>query len=296
MCNPLPPLSLPILSIDENLNVFKNNRKAVEKLIKRSLNKKETVVSFGIFKIYVEETTDEMPLIDMFLFNKKIATILGEFFIYMFSIFIKNEDDSSLEIIKCIKSFIDDKVIIKKSSFKLISSSIIDLEIMKKCNYLSKDGKIIVSSNNLLKRLISLLRMRIINKWDEVRFYYKQKDLLHFYDSISDYIPSLNPVNILILSNELKKLSPISQIIYTEFQQKQKYYLKFNGKLFIVDTLEEDIDLSLFPIIYDENFKILKENNPGVSEPKCLLFYTKKTIDENKKKIVKNMYQQMTLL
>lgn len=297
LCNPLPPLSLPILPIDENLNVFKNNRKAVEKLIKRSLDKKETVVSFGMFKIYLEkEETIEEPLIDTFLINKKIATILGEFFIYMFSIFIKDEDDSSIEIIKHIKSFIDDKVIIKKSSFKLIPSSIIDLEIMKRCNYLSKDGKIIVSSNNLLKRLICLLRMRVINKWDEVRFYYTQKNLLHFYTLISDYIPSLNSLNILILSNELKKLSPISQIIYTEFQQKHKYYLNFNGKLFIVDTLDESIDPSVFNIMYDENFKILKENNPGISEQKRLLFYTKKTIDENKKKIVKNMYQQMTLL
>ena len=135
-----------------------------------------------------------------------------------------------------------------------------------------------------------------INKWDEVRFYYTQKNLLHFYTLISDYIPSLNSLNILILSNELKKLSPISQIIYTEFQQKHKYYLNFNGKLFIVDTLDESIDPSVFNIMYDENFKILKENNPGVSEQKRLLFYTKKTIDENKKKIVKNMYQQMTLL
>ena len=295
MCEPLPPLNLPI----ENRTTFpESNRKAVETLIKRRLDKSETVVSFGMFKIYLEKAIDEneTPLIDTFLINKKIATILGEFFIYMFSIFIKNEDDSSLEIIKCIKSFIDDKVIIKKSSFKLMESSMIDLEIMKKCNYLSKDGKIIVSSNNLLKRLICLLRMRLINKWDEVRFYYKQKDLLHFYDSISDYMPSLNPLNILILSNELKKLSPISPIIYTEFQQKQKYYLKFDGKIFIVDTLEDDMDPSVFPIMYDENFNILQENNPGVSEPKRLLFYTKKTIDENRNKIIKNMYQQMTLL
>ena len=138
--------------------------------------------------------------------------------------------------------------------------------------------------------------MRLINTWDEVRFYYKQKDLLHFYDSISDYMPSLNPLNILILSNELKKLSPISPIIYTEFQQKQKYYLKFDGKIFIVDTLEDDMDPSVFPIMYDENFNVLQENNPGVSEPRRLLFYTKKTIDENRNKIVKNMYQQMTLL
>ena len=44
------------------------------------------------------------------------------------------------------------------------------------------------------------------------------------------------------------------------------------------------------------NYNKLKENNPGVSEPKRLLFYTKKTIDENRNKIIKNMYQQMTLL
>jgi hypothetical protein len=138
--------------------------------------------------------------------------------------------------------------------------------------------------------------MRVINKWDEVKSYYKQKDLLHFYESVSDYTPSLNSLNILILTTELKKLSPVSQIIYTEFQQKQRYYLKFDGKLFIVDTLEDDIDPSLFSIMYDENFKILRENQAGISQSKRLLFYTKKTIDENKKKIVKNMYQQMTLL
>lgn len=301
MCDPLPPLSLPILPIDKKTA---SKRKAVEKLIKRSLGKKETSVSFGIFKIYLEETDEEEikeemkepPLIDTFLINKKIATILGEFFIYMFSIFIKDKDQSSNEIIKHIKSFIDDKVTIKHSFFKLLPSSIIDLEMMKKCNYLSSKGKIIVSSNNLLKRLICLLRMRLINKWDEVKSYYKQKDLLHFYESVSDYTPSLNSLNILILTTELKKLSPVSQIIYTEFQQKQRYYLKFDGKLFIVDTLEDDIDPSLFSIMYDENFKILRENQAGTSQSKRLLFYTKKTIDENKKKIVKNMYQQMTLL
>ena len=286
MCDPLPSLSLPI---DNKTDTFESNRKSVEKLIKRTLDKGEKVVSFGIFKIYIKDVKDVKDVkntIEKFLINKKIATILGEFFIYMFSIFIKDKDSSKNAYIKHIKSFIDEKVVIKKASFKLIPSSIINLEIMKKCNYLSTDGKTVISSNNLLKRLICLLRMRLANNWTEVSLYYKQKDLLHFYDSISDYIPSLNPLNILILSADLKKLLSISQIVYTEFQQKQRYYLRFKGQLFIVDALG-DIDPSVFPIMYDKNFKVLRENHPDTSEPKRLLYYKEKTTV---------MYQQMTLL
>ena len=294
LCDPLPPLSLPI---DDKTSIFESNHKAVEKLIGRKLDKDETVVSFGIFKIYpVKDVKDNKNTIGTFLLHKKLATILGEFFIYMFSTFIKDKDSSKTEIIKYIKKFINDKIVVKKASFKLIPSSIIDLEIMKKCNYLSTDGKIIVSSNNLLKRLICLLRMRIINNWDEVSLYHAQKDLLHFYDSINDYMSSLNPLNILILLPDLKKLFPVSPIIYTEFQQKHRYYLKFRGHLFSVNTLGNDADPSVFPIMYDENFKVLRENQPGKAQSKRFLYYTEKTIDENKKKIVKDMYQQMTLL
>ena len=55
--------------------------------------------------------------------NKKIATILGEFFIYLYSTYLQKND---LKIsIYSIKSFIDSYVIIKETKYEIIPSSII---------------------------------------------------------------------------------------------------------------------------------------------------------------------------
>jgi len=174
----------------------------------------------------------------------------------------------------------------------------IDFDSLQKSGYVTRRkgiNKIIVSLA-LLKRLVCLLRLCIANNWDKVKTYYLQLEFFNFYEHISDYAPSLSSLNIIIYISDLKKLSPISRIVYSEFQTLEKYYLKFQKKLFRVETAEDSIKPGHYNVIYDENLAVLKETSPGTIEKVRLIQYKEKIVSDYKYKINVIKYQKMTLL
>lgn len=318
LCNPLPPLDLPIYDTHKT-SLFKSNKKDVEKVLKRPLNKdelKQLQVNLDPFIIYLkseeddedeEEDEDEDEKedketthseIDTFLANQKISKILGELFIYMFSVYLSLQKDQSVDIIKHIKTFVEKHVSVSLSHYKPISLPFIDFDSLQKSGYVTRRkgiNKIIVSLA-LLKRLVCLLRLCIANNWDKVKTYYLQIEFFNFYEHISDYAPSLSSLNIIIYISDLKKLSPISRIVYSEFQTLEKYYLKFQKKLFRVETAEESIKPGHYNVIYDENLAVLKETSPGTIEKVRLIQYKEKIVSDYKYKINVIKYQKMTLV
>lgn len=286
LCDPIPPLDLPI---DEKTTVFESKLENVEALIGK-IDQTTGTISFGMFTIHLKKNHKEKKDLSTFEMNKKIAKILGEFFIYMFSIYLQTP--SKLSMIHKIKLFVDEHVTICKTSFKLISSSIIDMDIMEKSGYFI-DGKIMVTSQDLLQRLVCLLCLRINNNLNEVKAYYMQQEFSHFYESIADYTPS---VNILIHSSDLQKLDPVTFIVYNEFQRKEKYYLQFEKKIFSVEKVDDNTDTDMYPVVYDENLSILREDDKTQKEPIRLIKYTEKMFDENKRRIIRVKYQLMKLV
>jgi len=213
-CDPIPPLNLP--------------------LYKRKPNKEENQL-------------------EVFRKNRKIASILGEIFIYMFSRFAYFK--KTLNTIELIRDFIKENVMILKTFYKILDSSIINSESFEKAGYIKSD-KLIVSDENTLKRLICLLRLRIVNNFSQIVEYHKRKELLHFYDHISDYS---SQSNIICYTTDICKLQYFSNIVFREFQSFSKYYICFDGKLFLSEIIKKlPDDSNIYLMIYNQKLQLIR--------------------------------------
>ena len=94
----------------------------------------------------------------------------------------------------------------------------------------------------------------------------------------------------------MQKLDPVTFIVYTEFQRKEKYYLQFEKKIFSVEKVDDNTDPDMYPVVYDENLSILREDDKTQKEPIRLIKYTEKMFDENKRRIIRVKYQLMKLV
>ena len=263
LCDPIPPLDLPI---EERTN-FNSDPKDIEKL--KDIN---------LFPFKTKVETEINNELSNYLKTKKIAFILGEFFIYLFSSFYKDKEENN--IIKLIKEFIDKCVSLKNPSYKIIPSSIIDKDIMKKCGYFKND-KIIVKDNETLKRLICLLRLRIMNSLNEVQNYYKSNEFFHFYKDISDFNSNQN---ILIYNKDLSKIEKYDTTVYYTFQLLPIYYLVIKGTLYISKKMKNEIDLNdYFITLYNQELEIINQKGNPSDEKLTLIEYNKE-------------YQQLFLL
>jgi hypothetical protein len=274
LCDPIPPLDLPI----EERTDFNSDPKEIEKL---------KDIDLFPFKTKVEsEINNELS---NYLKTKKIAFILGEFFIYLFSSFYKKkEEKEENNIIKLIKEFIDEYVLLKNPSYKIIPSSIIDKDIMRKCGYFKND-RIIVKDNETLKRLICLLRLRIMNNLNEVKNYYKSNEFFHFYKDISDFKSN---DNILIYNKDLSKIEKYDTTVYYTFQLLPIYYLVIKGKLYISKKIKNEIDISDYFITkYNQELEIIGKIGNSSDKKLTLIEYNKEYNKEYKKE-----YQQLFLL
>jgi len=287
LCDPIPPLDLPI----KTLNNFETELKDFKKLfnIDEVLDKQ---IKVGMFTILLKKERPYKNDFNIYKTNKKIASILGEFFIYLYSVYLQK---NSLKIsIQTIKSFIDSYVIIKNTKYKIIPSSIIDHETMIECGYLNKDEQLMISNNETLKRLICLLRLRITNSINDVISYYKKTEFINFYKSITDY-ESFS--NIIMYSKDLYKIENVSQIVYNQFQYLPNYYLQFDKKIFIVKLIDKiSYDIDYYIKFYDKNLILVETKGNKNDKEINLIQYEENYIDEdNKNKKIKK-YQHMISL
>jgi len=286
LCDPIPPLDLPIKTI----NNFESEYNNVKELFDIDINQSE--IKVGMFTILLKRDRPYKNDLLIYKNNKKIATILGEFFIYVYSTYLK---ENNLKIsIESIKSFIDYHVIIKETTYKVIPSSIINREIMITHGYLNSDEKILVSNNETLKRLICLLRLRIINSINDVISYHKKFELMYFYKSINDFNSFSN---IIIYSTDLYKIENIKQIVYTQFQYLDVYYLYFDKKIFIVKSIDKiSYDIDYYINFYDENLILIDTKGNKKDIEMNLIQYEESYTDEyNKKKKIKKYQHMITL-
>jgi hypothetical protein len=272
LCDPIPPLNLPI----EYINDFENDYKRIEEFLDCEIDKNQHEIKCGDFIIKLKQSHKND--LDYYKKNKKIASILGDFFIFLYSRFV-NEFNKDINSIQTIKEFIDNYTIIINTEYQIIPSSIIDNDTMKKYGYLSKDEKLMITNQETLKRLLCLLRLQLINNINKVKSYCNQKEFYYFYKDINDY-SSFD--NILIYEKDIKKINSIHNIVYNSFQELPKYYLYFLNKLYLSEIYEFNLNDNY--IIYNTELKIIKEKN----KPTIQLIEYKDENDETK-------YQKLSL-
>ena len=110
--------------------------------------------------------------------NKKLARYIVEYMFWMYSRFINGGEPS----VKNILDFVDESFdIIPSFVYKNISKQFsIDSGLMNK-------GKIVLESDEMLKRLIYVLRLAIVRQKDTILSYKDRLNISNFYSDITDF-------------------------------------------------------------------------------------------------------------
>ena len=250
LCDPIPPVDLPVADtlVENDIKTVRLD-KTFAKLIKGNDD-----IKYDIFTIKIKKREELLDAIDDYIYVKKIAHILGEYFIYRYSCFCKEKSYKDFTI-ESIKEFIDKNTIISdKHDYNLISSSLISEKLMKKAGYINDENKIFIENNETLKRLICLLRLCIMNYIKKVETYCEKEEFYSFYESITDFKKSEK--SRLFYISDILKFQNIKPIVYSTLQSLPFYYFRFRGQLVFVDEVLNITETGDKFIQYDKNFKI----------------------------------------
>jgi hypothetical protein len=176
-------------------------------------------------------TTSELS---QFRYNKKLSNFLVQNFLHYYSMYIKDKNQimNNTSILKFIQEQVDVKENVK---YSLIENNFTNKSLYSK-------GKIILPSEETLKRLIFILRKEIIQNSDYLKEYYSLKFIKNFYNEISDF--KRYPFEIILYSipRVLEYIStPKPDVtLYSTIQTKKKgcYFLILNDSFYLAQESE----------------------------------------------------------
>ena len=127
---------------------------------------------------------DQISYFKEYINNKKLARYITYHFYHIFSSYIhKNVSNKSQVNIEDIKEFLRKHVIINPNfKYSKISKYFND-----NVNSLYKNDKIIIKNDELLKRLLFLLMMKLNNDYHEIINYYKKIYMDNYYIDVNDF-------------------------------------------------------------------------------------------------------------
>jgi hypothetical protein len=170
---------------------------------------------------------------------KRLSELLTEYFIYAYSVWhYKNKDNIGDTIkLETLRSFIGNKfsrntnvengVIIRSDvDYKIVEQPRISCEILKNNGFMDSNGKFILKDNEILKRLIYSIRLRIFSDINSILTYHEKTEIYNFYSELKYYTTSRNQDIVLNNTNVFQK---IDHTIYHDIQlSKHKYFMKNN--------------------------------------------------------------------
>jgi len=162
------------------------------------------------------------------LLMKRLAFIISEYFNYYYSLYLnKEEEKDSLETIK---SFMKSKVKLIKSynSYRIPNNPNISPKILHENGFTdSLNGRFIIESKEVLKRLIYALRVQLFNNRNNVLDYYKTSEVYNFYKETSHF--SENSINIIV--KNVADLQKIDNTIYEKVQPDNTEFFMVNKSI-----------------------------------------------------------------
>ena len=174
-----------------------------------------------------EQYPSENSSINLISNTKRISVLMTEYFIYYFSYINKRTSDFTIE---SIKKFIKDNIKVEHTFYKISTTPILSIDVLKKNGFIKND-KFIVDHHETLKRLIYCLRLRLSNNYKSVKTYYSQPEIYNFYNDIKYY--ATDKTNIVV--KDLDNFQKIDHTIYDKIKiGKEKMFLtntKINGEI-----------------------------------------------------------------
>jgi hypothetical protein len=129
--------------------------------------------------VIVEKTPSKLSLYNE---NKKVARYLSEYILWHFSNYLDENKIDSIDD-DTINNFSNDMIIIQ-NDYKYNN---ILKTFSKKSPVFDDDGKLIVTSEEMLKRLIYLLRLRLKQNYTQITKYNKNTVIPNYYIDLTDY-------------------------------------------------------------------------------------------------------------
>jgi hypothetical protein len=177
----------------EQLESFVKDSKDIVRNSENSFSVNDNAITFEI--LIKEDEKVSMDYIQLFNKNRKNARYLVQFMFKQFAKWVlENKANDINELI--ISNFIDKKLIVQQFDYPKIMHT---FENNK--DLFNDEGKLIISSEELLKRLIYVLQLALKNDKESVLSFANQRYLTNYYSDISDFTNRQNQVIIKDLSS-----------------------------------------------------------------------------------------------
>jgi len=272
------------------LNIKFNVKVKPEKFASRGADTDQT----ALFK-----NTETIPTfshkIEKILKMKRLSQIMTEFFIFAFSNWNRGELITLENSLQKLRRFKNEKIKIENCEddvYIIPENSPISIDILRECNFLNDEGKFIVKNEDILKRLIYSIRLRLNNDIEKVRSYYEKKEIDNFYSEIK-YYSNLAKENRNIVVKSTEIFQNIDHNIYDKVQPMKENYFMINDNIYHGDPVFlkecEDIDHAKKTSFNWYNFKDLEEDVDKELVPRIYSYESK----ENIRKIVKNKKEKL---
>ena len=156
----------------------------------------------AIIKEGIVTYSDEESVLNLYNKNKKIALYVSEYFYWMFSRYIQDDETDIINNQdEIIVKFVQEKVDIKEGFKYNAVSNKFSIENKSGVIY---DDKFVATSNEMIKRLIFMLKLEIKFNLKKLINYKNTHSINNFYNNTSDFIQNNNEV-ILEGNNSIEK-------------------------------------------------------------------------------------------
>ena len=134
----------------------------------------------------IEDTIDysdkKTSVLEIYNKNKKLARYLVEYVYWMYSRYLVKNDIDKMNDDNVVSFFKNNVEIDEEYNYE----DNVEKKFTRKSTFF-RDKKIIVTSEEMLKRLVYVLRLAIVRNMDMIKEYNKQKFINHYYVDISDF-------------------------------------------------------------------------------------------------------------
>ena len=155
-----------------------------------------------IIKEGIVTYSEEESVLNLYNKNKKIALYVSEYFYWMFSRYIQDDETDIINNQdEIILKFVEEKVDIKEAFKYNAVSNKFSIENNSGVIY---DDKFIATSKEMIKRLIFMLKLQIKFNLKKLINYKNTNSINNFYNNTSDFIQNMNEV-ILEGNNSIEK-------------------------------------------------------------------------------------------
>lgn len=223
---------------------------------------------------YPEKQTSDLQTYNN---NKKTARYITEYMFWMYSIFINNNNITTLDL-NTIKSFVDNKIIIIPNYQYNNIGNIFTLS-----SNMIQDGRLVVTSEEMLKRLIFVLRLEIIRNKPELLNYYKKSSIPNYYIDITDFDTYSHQI-ILIGDTSVEKIIQENKVNYNlqykvDIESIYPYFFKnelIDNNIYIAQNTDTINNALQIERIWRENgYNIGNDvENTSVREPFVFTLYS----------------------